>query len=104
LKKSRKGLLLLLLLPELVLLLLLLLVAGEAVAEADEVVAEAGHWPSLLLRSEGEKKNVYLLPIHKDTKKKNREMYFMYCIINLEGIGTKSYIQYILYKEGLSDI
>jgi hypothetical protein len=54
LKKSRKGLLLLLLLPELILLLLLLLEAGEAVAEADEAMAEAGHWPSLLLRSEVE--------------------------------------------------
>jgi hypothetical protein len=48
LKKSRKGLLLLLLLPELILLLLRLPEAGEA-------VAEAGHWPSLLLRSEVEK-------------------------------------------------
>ncbi len=51
-KKSRKGLLLLL---ELLLLLLRLLVSGEAVAEAKEAVAEAGHWPSLRLRSEGEK-------------------------------------------------
>jgi hypothetical protein len=66
LKKSRKGLLLLLLLlPKLVLLLLLLLVAVEVVADAEEAVPEAGHWPSLLLRSEVEKKNVYLLPIHK---------------------------------------
>jgi hypothetical protein len=61
LKKSRKGLLLLLLLPELVLLFLLLLVA-------EVVVAEAGHWPSLLLRSEVEKKNIYLLPTHIDKK------------------------------------
>jgi hypothetical protein len=58
LKKSRKGLLLLLLLPELMLLLLLLLVAVEALGEA---VAEAGHWPSLLLRSEVEKKKVIYL-------------------------------------------
>jgi hypothetical protein len=64
LKKSRKGLLLLLLLLKLVLLLLLLPVAVEVVADAEEAVAEAGHWPSLLLRSEVKNKNVYLLPTH----------------------------------------
>jgi hypothetical protein len=67
LKKSRKGLLLLLLLPELVLLLLL--------PEAGEAVEEAGHWPSLRLRSEVEKKNVYLHPRHKYTLIKYREIY-----------------------------
>ncbi len=59
LKKSRKGLLLLRLLPELILLLLRLLEAEEVVADAEEAVAEAGHWPSLMLRSEVEKKKVY---------------------------------------------
>ncbi len=65
-KKSRKGLLLLLLLPELILLLLRLPEAGEAVADAEEAVAEAGHWPSLLLRSESDKKKVCSLPTSKN--------------------------------------
>ncbi len=65
-KKSRKGLLLLLLLPELVLLLLLLLVAEDVVADAEEAVAEAGHWPSLLLRSESDKKKISSLPTRKN--------------------------------------